>query len=92
MKFNNHELVWKRNVFDKPTTETKRFEMHTTTLNPGNQSHVLQIPIEGLTEEYIDDTWIKSAEVDIIFKESQEPHALKNIGKSPCTYFAFQFE
>lgn len=94
-------MIWVGgNFLDNKTTQAKRFEMHVTTLNPGNQSHAphthraaeILIPIEGETEEFIDNQWIKSGLGDIIFLESKVPHALRNIGKGKCTYFAFQFE
>ena len=100
LEFKKHDLGGRRNVFDKGTAQTKRFEMHITTLNAGNQSHAphthraaeILIPIKGKTEEFIDGQWISSKTGDIIFLESKVPHALRNIGKTSCTYFAFQFE
>jgi (S)-ureidoglycine aminohydrolase len=99
-QYNTHALGGRRNFFDGPTGQCKRFEMHVTTLNPGNKSHEphthraaeILIVVEGKTEEYIADGWRKSDIGDIIYLESKVPHALRNIGKKPCTYFAFQFE
>jgi (S)-ureidoglycine aminohydrolase len=100
LAYKTHDLGGRRNVFDKKTCQSKRFEMHVTTLNTGNQSHAphthraaeILIPIEGKTEEFIENQWVKSSVGDIIFLESKVPHALKNVGKGQCTYFAFQFE
>lgn len=95
-----HDLGGRRNFIDNKTAQAKRFEMHTTTLLNGKQSHAphthraaeILIVIEGKTEEYIDGNWFKSKIGDIIFLESGSSHALKNVGKKKCSYFAFQFE
>lgn len=98
--YKTHDLGGRRNFLDNKTNQAKRFEMHTTTLLPGKQSHPphqhraaeILIPIEGETEEFIDGQWIKAEIGDIIFLESNSSHCIRNIGKKPCTYFAFQFE
>jgi (S)-ureidoglycine aminohydrolase len=98
--YKNHDLGGRRNFLDNKTAQAKRFEMHTTTLFKGKQSHPphqhraaeILIPIEGQTEEYIDGQCIKDKIGDIIFLESNSSHCIRNIGKKPCTYFAFQFE
>ena len=89
-----------RNVFDQKTTEAERFEMHITTLNEGLMSHPphthkaaeILLLIEGQVEESIDGKWIPAGVGDIIFLQSQVPHAIRNVGKGAATYFAFQFE
>lgn len=99
-EFKKHDLGGRRNFFDGPTGQCKRFEMHTTTLLPGKQSHAphthraaeILIPIEGKTEEHIDGQWYKAKTWEIIYLESMVPHALRNSGKKPCSYYAFQFE
>lgn len=98
--YKTHDLGGRRNIIDNKTTQAKRFEMHTTTLLKGKQSHPphqhraaeILVPIEGKTEEYIDGQWIKADIGDIIFLESGSSHAIRNIDKKKCTYFAFQFE
>lgn len=89
-----------RKFFDKPTSMTKRFEMHVTTLKEGLESHPphthkaaeILLPIDNIAEEHIAGTWIKAGMGDIIFLESMVPHAIRNITKGTVTYFAFQFE
>ncbi|MES2797671.1 MAG: cupin domain-containing protein [Bacteroidota bacterium] len=98
--YKTHDLGGRRNFLDNKTAQAKRFEMHTTTLLKGKQSHPphthraaeILVPIEGETEEYIDGQWIKADMGDIIFLESGSSHAIRNVGKKKCTYFAFQFE
>ncbi len=90
----------RRNVFDTATNQAERFEMHITTLNEGLMSHPphthkaaeILLLIEGQAEESIDGTWVPARVGDIIFLQSEVPHAIRNVGKAACTYFAFQFE
>ncbi len=90
----------RRNVFDTATNQAERFEMHITTLNEGLMSHPphthkaaeILLLIEGQAEESIDGTWKPARVGDVIFLQSDVPHAIRNTGKIACTYFAFQFE
>ncbi|MPR36235.1 cupin domain-containing protein [Cytophagaceae bacterium SJW1-29] len=100
LEYKTHDKGGRRNVFDTATTQSERFEMHITTLNEGLMSHPphthkaaeILLLIEGEAEESIDGTWQTSQIGDIIFLQSQVPHALRNTGKGSATYFAFQFE
>jgi (S)-ureidoglycine aminohydrolase len=87
-------------MFDRATAMTKRFEMHVTTLNQGLWSHPPHIHwateilllIQNTAQESIDGNLQPAAVGDIIFLESNVPHAIQNTSRGPCTYFAFQFE
>lgn len=100
LRFNKHERGGVRSYFSKPTSQTKRFEMHVTTLHGGLPSHPphthfaeeIILVIEGETEMEIGGRAFKGAAGDAYFIKSQEPHGIKNIGKSSCSYFAFQWE
>ncbi|HEV7346918.1 cupin domain-containing protein [Telluribacter sp.] len=100
LEYKTHDKGGRRNVFDRATAHSERFEMHTTTLNAGLMSHPphthraaeILLLIEGQAEESIDGKWTPAAVGDIIFLQSQVPHAIRNTGSRPCTYFAFQFE
>lgn len=100
LEYKPNDKGGRRNVFDQKTTESERFEMHITTLNEGLMSHPphthkaaeILLLIEGQAEESIDGKWIPAGVGDIIFLQSQVPHAIRNTGKGPATYFAFQFE
>jgi (S)-ureidoglycine aminohydrolase len=89
-----------RRMFDTGTVMTERFEMHVTTLNPGLWSHPphqhraaeILIMMENTAEEQIDGEMHSANAGDLIFLESNVPHAIKNTAQKPCTYFAFQFE
>lgn len=98
--FQTHDKGGIRRFFDKGTSMSKRFEMHVTTLKEGMESHPphthkaaeILLPIDNIAEEHIAGTWLKAGIGDIIFLESNVPHAIRNIGKRTVTYFAFQFE
>ncbi len=100
LEYKPNDKGGRRNVFDQKTTQADRFEMHITTLNAGLMSHPphthpaaeILLLIEGQAEESIDGKWIPAQVGDIIFLQSQVPHAIRNTGKEACTYFAFQFE
>lgn len=100
LEYKPNDKGGRRNVFDQKTNEAERFEMHITTLNEGLMSHPphthqaaeILLLIEGQAEESIYGKWIPAQVGDIIFLQSQVPHAIRNTGKAPCTYFAFQFE
>lgn len=98
--FKPHDKGGIRRMFDRATTMTKRFEMHVTTLNEGLWSHPphthraaeFLLVVEGKTQESIQDKLHVATVGDLIFLESNVPHALQNIGKGNSMYFAFQFE
>ncbi len=98
--FQPHDKGGIRRFFDRPTAMTKRFEMHMTTLNPGLWSHPphthraaeILLPLEGQAQESIGGVLHPATRGDVIFLESEVPHAIQNTGTKPCRYFAFQFE
>lgn len=100
VEFKPHDKGGRRNFFDRATAHAKRFEMHVTTLNEGLMSHPphthkaaeILLLTHQQAEESIDGKWLSSDVGDIIFLQSNAPHALRNTSKGSCTYFAFQFE
>jgi (S)-ureidoglycine aminohydrolase len=98
--FQAHDKGGIRRMFDRATVMTKRFEMHVTTLKPGLWSHPphthraaeILLLIENKAQESIDGVLQPAGVGDIIFLESNVPHAIQNTGQESCTYFAFQFE
>lgn len=89
----------RRDFFNRPTSQLAKFEMHTTALNPGFDSHAphthreeeVVLILKGNVEMYIDGNLVKAAKGDVIFLPSNVPHALKNTGNTQCEYFAFQW-
>lgn len=100
LEFKPHERGGVRNYFSQATSQTKRFEMHVTTLLEGLPSHPphthaaeeIILVIEGDTEMEIGGKPFKGSAGDVYFVKSQEAHGIKNIGKSACSYYAFQWE
>ncbi|GAB4021635.1 cupin domain-containing protein [Spirosoma koreense] len=98
--FQPHDKGGIRRMFDRATAMTKRFEMHVTTLNQGLWSHPphthraaeILLMIDNRAQESIDGTLHPASAGDLIFLESNVPHAIQNTSQGPCTYFAFQFE
>ncbi|MBC7570568.1 MAG: cupin domain-containing protein [Spirosoma sp.] len=89
-----------RRIFDRATVMANRFEMHVTTLNAGLWSHPphthraaeILLPIDNMAQESIDGKLHPASTGDVIFLESDVPHAIQNTSAVGCTYFAFQFE
>jgi (S)-ureidoglycine aminohydrolase len=89
-----------RDIFDRPTSQFARFDVHATTLNAGQVSHPphthrseeMIVMIKGNVQMNIDNKFYKAATGDVIFLNSEIPHALNNTGNSACEYFAFQWQ
>ncbi|GAB3806901.1 hypothetical protein GCM10028819_43210 [Spirosoma humi] len=98
--FQPHDKGGIRRMFDRATAMTKRFEMHVTTLNKDLWSHPphthraaeILLMIDGSAQESIDGKRYPATVGDLIFLESNIPHAIQNTSRGSCTYFAFQFE
>lgn len=98
--FQPHDKGGVRRMFDRATAMTKRFEMHVTTLNEGLWSHAphthraaeILLMVDKNSQENIDGKLYQASVGDVIYLESNVPHALQNTSKGTCTYFAFQFE
>lgn len=98
--FQPHDKGGIRRLFDRPTAMTRRFEMHATTLNQGLWSHPphthkaaeIILMIDSSAQESIDGKLQPVTAGDLMFLESNVPHALQNTSQGPCTYLAFQFE
>jgi quercetin dioxygenase-like cupin family protein len=90
----------KRQVFDRPTALFAKFEMHATTLNAGEISHLPHVHRveeiilirKGNVEMQIGDKFYRAGAGDLVYLSSGVPHALKNTGTGPCQYFALQWQ
>ena len=97
--FSKTEKGGRREFFNRSTSQLEKFEMHTTALNPGLDSHAphthkeeeIVLILRGNVEMYIAGNLYKAAPGDVVFLSSLVPHALKNTGKEQCEYFAFQW-
>ena len=99
LKTNNMGKGYRRDFFNRGTSQLNQFEMHTTALNADSVSHAPHTHVQeevililrGNVEMYIDGKLYKGAAGDLYFLSANVPHALKNIGKEQCEYFAFQW-
>lgn len=90
----------RRQFFNQPTALFEKFDMHVTTLNKGNVSH---LPHTHKSEEII---LVKTGNItmqiggkyyaatvgDVVFLPTGVLHALENTGNGPTTYYAFQWQ
>lgn len=89
----------RRSIFDRPTPLFGKFEMHSTSLNPGFASHdphthraeEIILMIKGDVQMQIGQQFYKAVGGDLIFLGSGILHALKNVGNEQCSYFAIQW-
>lgn len=99
IEFKPHDKGGVRSFFRRSTALFDYFEMHVTTLNPGIQSHPphthaaaeIILVIEGKVEEQIENDFYKGRDGDLLFLASESSHAIRNRGKQPARYFAFQW-
>ena len=88
----------RRDIFDRPTSMFRRFEIHVSTLNEGLTNHATHthraeefvVMREGRNEMIIDTPGHALAVGDVVFLASNVPHSLKNTGAGPTEYFAIQ--
>ena len=90
---------YRRNFFNRATSQLNQFEMHTTALNADSVSHAphthvqeeIILILRGNVEMYIDGKLHKGSAGDLYFISANVPHALKNIGKEQCEYTFLHF-
>jgi (S)-ureidoglycine aminohydrolase len=89
----------RREFFNKPTSQLVKFEMHTTALNEGLDSHAphthkeeeIILILKGNVIMHVGDKTYSAGPGDIVFLPSMILHNLVNTGKGQCEYFAFQW-
>ncbi len=99
LKTNNTGKGYRRDFFNRATSQLAQFEMHTTALNADSVSHAphthvqeeIILILRGNVEMFIAGNHYKASAGDVIFLSSGVLHALKNTGKEQCEYFAFQW-
>ncbi len=88
-----------RQLFDRQTTMLNRFDIHVTQLNEGFNSHPphthkneeIILMLDGNAEMSIANDHPKANGGDVVFLTSMIPHNLTNVGKTPCLYYAIQW-
>jgi (S)-ureidoglycine aminohydrolase len=99
MVFKPHDKGGIRQLFDRKTVMFSRFDIHITTLNPGLSSHAphthkneeIILMMDGDAEMLVNGKAVRCDTGDAVYVDSMVPHNLTNIGKSPSTYFAIQW-
>ena len=99
LKTNNTGKGYRRDFFNRATSQLAQFEMHTTALNKDSVSHAphthvqeeVILIIRGNVTMHIDGKLYPASAGDLVFLSSGIPHALLNTGKEQCEYFAFQW-
>jgi (S)-ureidoglycine aminohydrolase len=89
-----------RQIFNQPTHYFRKIDMHATTLNEGQVSHLPHIHRNeeiilirsGDVQMYIGGQYHKATAGEIVFLTSGTPHALENKTKGRCEYFALQWQ
>jgi (S)-ureidoglycine aminohydrolase len=99
LKTTNTGKGYRRDFFNKATSQLAQFEMHTTALNADSSSHAphthvqeeIILILRGRVTMHIADNFYPASPGDVVFLPSRIPHALMNTGKEQCEYFAFQW-
>jgi (S)-ureidoglycine aminohydrolase len=99
LKTSNTGKGYRRDFFNRATSQLAQFEMHTTALNADSVSHAphthiqeeILIILRGNITMHIDGKLVPASSGDLVFLSSRIPHALLNTGKEQCEYFAFQW-
>lgn len=89
----------RRDVADQPTATFERFECHVSTLNPGQASHLphthpqeeMIILRDGVLDVNRNGQIQRAGPGSLFFFASNQPHAVRNVGDKPATYFVFNF-
>ena len=99
MVFKPHDKGGVRQLFDRKTVMTNRFDIHITSLNPGLSSHpahthlneeiILMLDGEGVMILGDKKQEIKTG--DAAWVESMIPHNITNTATRPIVYFAIQW-
>jgi|SRR5688572_25455352 len=97
--FNKSEKGGRKNFFNRPTSQLEKFEMHTTALNPGLDSHAphthkeeeIILILKGNVKMHIAGKLYPAEPGDVVFLSSGVSHALLNTGTEQAEYFAFQW-
>lgn len=100
LKTSDNGKGYRRDFFDRGTSQLRQFEMHTTALNPDSVNHAphtheqeeIVLIVKGNVEMQVGDKRYKAAAGDLYFLSSNMLHgSLRNIGKEQCEYFAIQW-
>lgn len=88
-----------RPIFDKASSMFEKFEVHSTSLNPNEDSHPvhthraeeIMLLLKGNITMHIENENYKASPGSIIFVRSDVAHNLTNTGNEPCQYYAIKW-
>ena len=88
-----------RQVVRQRTRTLDELEMHITTLNPNTASHAphthpneeMVIVKEGTLQAHVNGKEVVVPAGGVLFYASMQPHAVKNIGDTPATYYVINW-
>jgi (S)-ureidoglycine aminohydrolase len=97
--FKSHGKGGVRQLFDRPTVMMNRFDIHITTLNPRYNSHdphvhkneEIILMMDGVGDMFIATGPQRITTGDACYVESNVLHNITNMGNTPATYFAIQW-
>jgi (S)-ureidoglycine aminohydrolase len=97
--FKSHGKGGVRQLFDRPTVMMNRFDIHITTLNPRYNSHdphvhkneEIILMMDGVGDMFIATGPQRITTGDACYVESNVLHNITNVGTTPATYFAIQW-
>lgn len=98
--FKTHDKGGRRDFYNRPTTQCAVFEMHTTKLKAGLESHQqhthapeeIILLTKGTVSMLIDGQIQRMKPGDLAVLASNIPHALINTTGADCEYFAFTWK
>ena len=90
----------RRDFFQAPTATLDELECHVTTLNAGEVPHAphqhpdeeLVIVKEGTIEVHTGDITKTVGPGSIMFHASNQMHGMRNVGKTPATYYVLRWK
>lgn len=90
----------RRDVFNSPTETLDQFELHVTTLNPGDSAHAphqhpneeLLIVKEGSPTALVAGQWKQLSPGSVIYQAANSLHSIKNTTTARTTYYALQWK
>jgi quercetin dioxygenase-like cupin family protein len=88
-----------RKFFQAPTATLDELECHVTTLNPGETPHPphqhpdeeIIVIKEGTVEALVNGQTRRVGPGSVILQASNQPHSIRNVGKTPATYHVFKW-
>ncbi|HKZ66818.1 MAG TPA: cupin domain-containing protein [Chitinophagaceae bacterium] len=100
LKTTNAGKGYRRDFFNRATSQLEQFEMHTGALHADSSSHAphthvqeeIILVLRGNVTMHISEKFYPASPGDVVFIPSYIQHALINTGNEQCEYFALQWK